>query len=255
MTPDSGHVPHHLGEHLASKALRLLDGGMPTDLERLAVLLGVEEVRKSQLREDGRTTWTDGRPVVELRSDRPLQRQRFTFAHELGHVLLASNRLTDVRLRTQSLDQDAEETLCDWVAAALLMPAHWVRPLLDRPITLPRLRAIANSANVSLSAAAVRVSELGRRPCILLRWQRSSAGGWHLVGQAGVPAPLVGTLSLDVEDGRLFNALARRDERCELRLSSAGRPLEPAPAEASKRGTTVMTLITCDLRQPSSEPH
>ena len=66
---------------------------------------------RPQLTEDGRTTWVDGKPRIELRKDRPATRMRFTLAHEIAHVLIERDQT--VARRTQGLNHDDVEILCD----------------------------------------------------------------------------------------------------------------------------------------------
>ena len=247
-------LPSQLGEQLAQLALTCTDATLPVNLDNLAAALGVQSVRVADLHEDGRTTWVGGRPHIEVRADRTPQRQRFTLAHELAHVLLANNRETDVRLRTKSFDQPAEERLCDWIAAAILMPLAWVQPLAARPMTLSRLRAIATSADTSLSAAAVRVSEVGRRPCMLLRWRRSPRGQWVLVGMAGVPTEFVGKTSVTGATHDRLEAVSARSMRTEVELAIDGVPIEVRSAEVCLRGGTLLMLITEALRPAAGRP-
>lgn len=146
--------------------------------------LGVSEIVRTSMIEDGRTTWTAGRPRIELRADRSLQRSRFTLAHEIGHLLIA--RDDSVARRTHALEGDDVEKLCDWIAASILIPRQWIAMFARRDrYDLSLLRLIANKADVSLSAAAVRLAEVSDRTCVLLRWQRAPTR-WVVIGQAAV---------------------------------------------------------------------
>ena len=131
---------------------------MPIDLSKIAASLGVLEILDTELTEDGRTTWVDGRPRIELRADRPVTRKRFTLAHEIAHILLELDQ--SVVRRTQGLDRNGVETFCDWTAASILMPRTWVQRYAERDhYNLSLLRLVAHRADVSLSAAAVRLAE------------------------------------------------------------------------------------------------
>ncbi len=78
---------------------------------------------------NGLSARVDGKPVIAVGEDWPGDRQRFTLAHELGHLIL-SGRLAP------GLD---EEKACDRFAGAFLVPAnavhltlgpqrHWLEP-------------------------------------------------------------------------------------------------------------------------------
>lgn len=105
-------------------AVAELGGAVPVDLERITEALGVTEVVRTPMVEDGRTTWGGGRPSIELRGDRSAQRSRFTLAHEIGHILIARDEA--VARRTHQLEGDDVEKLCDWIAASILMPRRWI---------------------------------------------------------------------------------------------------------------------------------
>lgn len=67
-------LPRVLGDRLA-QTVEQLGGPVPVDLHRLAAAVGVTEVVTSNLTEDGRTTWVNGRPRIELRADRTARRR------------------------------------------------------------------------------------------------------------------------------------------------------------------------------------
>ncbi|MEX0832945.1 MAG: ImmA/IrrE family metallo-endopeptidase [Actinomycetota bacterium] len=77
----------------------------------------------------------NSRNVIGVNSAHPQTRQRFTVAHELGHLLLGDGRkrtVLDRELRVDFRDQvsstasSAEEIKANSFAAALLMPRTWV---------------------------------------------------------------------------------------------------------------------------------
>ena len=62
------------------------------DVISLAGAMGVVRIELRDCLEEGRVERsTSGEAVVVLRRDAPRQRQRFTLAHELGHVTLQSD--------------------------------------------------------------------------------------------------------------------------------------------------------------------
>lgn len=234
-------IERGLGERLA-QTVEQLGGPVPVDLERLAAALGVREILPTDLTEDGRTTWVDGRPRIELRADRPATRTRFTLAHEIGHILLDQDET--VAHRTHGLAHDDVETLCDWIAASILMPRDWVRRYSNRDrYNLTLLRLVAHKADVSLSAAAVRIAEVSGRPCMLLRWQRAPSR-WVVIGQAAVPTQYVGNLQASPATSEALDALPnKRDLWRELSLVSGATALV-GDAHVDRSGKTCMTLFT-----------
>jgi len=242
-----------LAEHLARRVLDDAGEWPPVDLSNLARYLGVRRIHRTEITEDGRTIWIEGRPEIELRIDRSSTRTRFTLAHELGHVLLQTDRTSAAR-RTNSLTHNDEETMCDWIAAALLMPSDWVRPYAVRqPLTLSLLRLVAHRAEVSLAATAVRLSEVGRRTCMLLRWRRSK-DRWILAGQAGVPADIAGFIELANETNELMSTLPRhRDTWSSIRVVSDGRRFH-GTAQLDLGVMNSLMLVT-ELYKEDERPH
>lgn len=234
-------IERGLGERIA-RTIRDIAGPPPVDLEALAGALGVEAIRYTDLTEDGRTTWVDGKPHVDLRSDRPAARTRFTLAHEIGHILIDADE--SVAHRTHGLAHDDIETLCDWIAASILMPREWVSSYARRErYTLSLLRVVAHRADVSLAAAAVRMAEVGGRTCMLLRWERAPQR-WLVVGQAAVPPRYAGTLQATPDTSMALDAMpSRRDLWRELTLTAGTTPLV-GDAHVDRSSQTCLTLFT-----------
>jgi hypothetical protein len=86
---------------------------VPVDVERLARAEGFTIKRRPLGDDDGETV---GR-CITVNSDHPLVRQRFTVAHELGHVVMHSSHGTD----------DESERQADVFAGALLIPRDALR--------------------------------------------------------------------------------------------------------------------------------
>lgn len=139
-------------------------GGAPraVDLDAVARELRVR-VRQAPASQAwrGLTRWEDGLPVVYLRDGLAGEsRLRFTFAHELGHVLVERARVHDSTLPAGGWDL---ERLCDAVAGAMLLPADDMRGLARRDsLSIGDFQAMAGAYRVTLSAVAVRLRRVGR---------------------------------------------------------------------------------------------
>jgi hypothetical protein len=258
--PDiAARLPSGLGEHLASIALQACPSDPPVDLDAIARALKVAQVVGADMVEDGNTTWTGDGPVIRLRVDRSAKRTRFTFAHELAHVLIAEN--PRVARRTRSLQPEIEELLCDWVAAAILMPHSWMQRFAQRDrFSLSLIRLISHRADVSLSAAAVRLAEVSKRLCMLLRWRRAREDQWVLAGMAGAPPALVGGLALTDPSVEDINHAWSRDSWLELGLEGSGQRVEGL-AHVDRGRSTCLTLFVslqeaagAESAPPTSQP-
>jgi Zn-dependent peptidase ImmA (M78 family) len=151
----------------------------PVDVEALANLLGVRVVHDRLEREiSGMLVRPDGDapPVIGVNSYHPIGRQRFTIAHELGHLHLHRGRevIVDHAVRgrvnfrdpTSSLATDREEIEANAFAAALLMPGEWVAEQLDLRLQERRhptgiVEALAEVFGVSRVAMENRLMNLG----------------------------------------------------------------------------------------------
>ncbi|MGE5154653.1 MAG: helix-turn-helix domain-containing protein [Bdellovibrio bacteriovorus] len=88
-------------------------------------------------------------PCIFLNRNMPADRQRFTLAHEIGHIVMH-------RVPTPNLEQEANA-----FASALLMPARDIRPSLTGGLSLARLGALKLEWRVSMGALAMRAKQLG----------------------------------------------------------------------------------------------
>ncbi|WP_030544135.1 XRE family transcriptional regulator [Streptomyces albus] len=175
------HVQRHTeqGTLLAEDALaRLASAGIPSvaalETEELIAAceqhFGVDVAITALPRGvDGLTWQTDGFRLVLLRRTDTWTRQRFTLAHELGHILardaqelLAENSVAPGR------QQDPTEVRANVFAAKLLMPEQEVRaafgegaPEGGAPLTDEVFKKLVVRFRVSPSALAARLHQLG----------------------------------------------------------------------------------------------
>ena len=104
------------------------------------------------------------RPRVIVEKRAPSVRQRFTLAHELGHVLIPWHfgRIVDsIDLADSPVDDYFElESEANRFASELLMPEQWVRDQIGRfDDPLQALLEIARAADVSVQAARIKFLE------------------------------------------------------------------------------------------------
>lgn len=115
----------------------------------------------------GLVIFIGGTPVVAVRAQDSHRRQRFSAAHELGHVLLAHHDTFHVDLtRADGVPPDynwRHERAANDFAAALLMPAALLQESMQH-VVRPTAAALADSYDVSEQAMSIRLSTLGIRP-------------------------------------------------------------------------------------------
>ena len=88
-------------------------------------------------------------PCIFLNRNQSSDRQRFSLAHELGHIVMH-------RVPTPTMEDEA-----DAFASALLMPARDVRPYLTGRLTIQRLAALKPVWRVSMQALLYRAKSVG----------------------------------------------------------------------------------------------
>ncbi|GJM36847.1 MAG: hypothetical protein DHS20C19_02140 [Acidimicrobiales bacterium] len=134
---------------------------VPLDLALLSEKVGIGVVREMEIPELGRVSYSSATPTITLRRSLSLPRKRFTWAHEIGHVLLDGPYDAYRSGSHSGTLAQAKERDCDRLAAALLMPRPWALKMFSkRRLTLSRLEAARKSANVSWTAAFRRSKSL-----------------------------------------------------------------------------------------------
>lgn len=161
-----------------SKAQEILEfqgvATAPIPVEAVARNLGaivVYEAMESDL--SGMLQRQADKPVIGVNSFHGTARQRFTIAHECGHLVLHSKDLfIDVGVRrrdgTSSLGTDQEEIDANRFAAGLLMPRDLVRAHVTQLLTKkPEISVddlvtrLARTFDVSSQAMEIRLTDLG----------------------------------------------------------------------------------------------
>jgi Zn-dependent peptidase ImmA (M78 family) len=145
----------------------------PVDVYVLAERLGVQVVRTNMNQDVSGMLLRDGDALtVGLNRRQAPQRQRFTLAHELGHLRLHRGRplivdsLVRVNLRdaTSATATDREEIEANRFAASLLMPEAMIRAAVANAATgrpAPLQRQLAQLFDVSAEALGYRLINLG----------------------------------------------------------------------------------------------
>jgi Zn-dependent peptidase ImmA (M78 family) len=140
----------------------------PVDIEAILKARGVVVKRHAIKEIDYAVTFFyRGRYYVSVNVCNP-GRDRWSLAHELGHIelghyrtydldTLAEDRLTEKERRI--LDREA-----DVFARDLLMPAAWVRSAVGGPARFGMIDELADMFKVSWEAMMIRMDELGLFP-------------------------------------------------------------------------------------------
>src|SRR6478752_5155479 len=145
---------------------------LPIDVDLIASVLGIRQ-RLAPLASAGRIfAEASGQLVMDVNAGDSEPRRRFTQAHELMHVAFPGFK-REARYRADdatgaSRRNREEEYLCDYGAAALLMPEQLVRETYRADDGLDTLEALANAAEVSLESAGNRLVSLATSPAVFM---------------------------------------------------------------------------------------
>ena len=151
-------------------------------------------------------------PVIVINKKHNGERQRFTLAHELAHLVLRSDNLSD----------DLLEKAADRFAGAFLMAKEMMLRVLGKhrtSISLGELAELKKIFKVSIASLVVRCSQLGviTRGLYGRLWAQIKALGWNDL-QSNEP-------------GRLEPEVPQRMERMCLRAVAEGAISEPKAAQ------------------------
>jgi hypothetical protein len=148
----------------------------PADLHALGRLLGVSSIQPRAMGADGYVgPLANGELVIRYREGNTDERNRFTIAHELAHIILA--RVQGMRIgvkRREIRSENAEERAVDRIASELLLPEASVSSLLwQRTQRGERywdsINALRHCFAVSTSTLVLRALELPRLTAVLFR--------------------------------------------------------------------------------------
>ncbi len=136
----------------------------PEAPEKLVEHLGVI-VRASPM--DGCDGWcltTGDKTIIRINSKLPAVRQRFTLAHELGHLILGVPTVVGESFEDMIRSDSNDERRVNDLASELLLPLKLVKAALPAPpVVAEALKKLAKKANVSELAAAIRVCNLAQQ--------------------------------------------------------------------------------------------
>ena len=148
--------------------------GPPTDLAKFGEFLGVVEVERKELKVDGMVLPKGSGYKVILNSSKAA-RSRFSWAHELGHIIVQSGSLAKPQFRGAPPSHKQLERLCDKIAAEVLMPEEQFRQhmksLGSNLSTIPRLARVFDS---SIESTAIRFTDFLPFPAVLSKWSVNS---------------------------------------------------------------------------------
>jgi hypothetical protein len=163
-------------------------GSIPVPLPILFKAMDVRKVKPvAMLLEGALRSGPSGFDIL-VREDRSVRRQRFTIAHELGHLLFyrfAERTKGGQRAEGKAAPAE-EERLCNVAAEEFLMPEWFVQKTFSMesdPLTC--IRIIARECNVSVEAALIRSAPFVNRKGALQLWRNDREWRLRLTQRTG----------------------------------------------------------------------
>src|SRR6266545_199287 len=135
-------------------------------------------------RYDAFSLWAEGatkRPVIVMSAGNPGDRQRYTLAHELGHLIMHNPRTVGSAI----VEKEANE-----FAAEFLLPEEAMRRELTSTLSLTELAELKARWGVSIAALVMRAFSLrvATRRQVAQRFQLLNKKGWRLAEPVAIPA-------------------------------------------------------------------
>src|SRR3990172_6760784 len=152
--------------NMARKALKDYDlSEVPTDLLKIFTQLGLKYIEMNDAEDiDGAIIEIGGKPAIAvLNKAKPLPRQRFTLAHELGHIFLAHTRRDiydpeesreNVRQLTDKLKPPKEKE-ADVFASELLIPYEQLKKYTADINNIEKLCGIFQTSKQAMTLAVM----------------------------------------------------------------------------------------------------
>ncbi len=143
-------------------------------LGRIAENFGAKTITKHRLDSAGMLVPKDDSYIIVLRESDPPARQKFSLAHEIGHILLKTASPLDIGTThlSHSWLADKEELLCDQLAAEILMPRltfeedAWVNGW-----NLTSLKTLCRKYETSMQATCRRMVDLMPEATVMAAWK------------------------------------------------------------------------------------
>lgn len=143
-----------------AQALRIAEESFPNAPEELVRQLGIN-VRYSKLNCDGWCLQLNNHSIIRINSEVASVRQRFTLAHELGHLILGFPSVVGESVSAFPVSASEEEKLVNLVASQILLPEKiLIEAISEIPITATLIKKLAKKAKVSELVVARRLATM-----------------------------------------------------------------------------------------------
>lgn len=187
-------------EKMASRVLAIRKLTPPFDLDQLATEYGELEYIPLPFGVDGITIGIGSatKPGILINTSAPTTRQKFTLAHEIGHIVIPWHTGTIVsHLSPRQVDSAymQMETEANRFAAELLMPSNWLVDEFQRAENVEQyFRSVLTQAGASKEATLNKILRPLAQPVVCIQIDGSSRALSARRSQTAPHLPELGTL-------------------------------------------------------------
>lgn len=166
-----GRPPELVLRDLCEQLIEESESEPPVDVERLASMRGIVDIREAEQSWAGMLLPNNGRMQVQVRAGDGRERQRFTVLHETGHTMLPGfSEKAHFRCGGPATE---EEQYCDLVASELLFPRKFFVPDLQQVgFGVDGLETLAARYQAGIEATAIRVVDIVKEPALIMVFRR-----------------------------------------------------------------------------------
>jgi hypothetical protein len=141
----------------------------PIDLRVVTERIGINRVRLAAIEPDAMLRALPTGYEIIIKRDAPRSRQRFSWAHELGHYFLDRPKVG--RRAFRGVTYEEVERACDKLAAQMLMPDHMFQYFATEVnYSLKGAANLSKLFETSIVATVRRLAELHPEHCVLTEW-------------------------------------------------------------------------------------
>ncbi|HEY6802436.1 MAG TPA: ImmA/IrrE family metallo-endopeptidase [Pyrinomonadaceae bacterium] len=198
------------------EAKKFAEAHFPEGPEKLAKKLGIEIYHGTLTGCDGWALSGPAGKLIRINSSVSVTRQRFTLAHELGHLLLAIPTVVGESVYDSLKSNSDEERRVNDLASELLLPESVVCQYVPSvPIVASQLKRLAEKSKVSQLSAAIRVANLSEEIGLVnasVAFFQNGGFEWHWSK----------TLRMTPQDAVALFQAAKRDHPKPVRIPQEG---------------------------------
>lgn len=147
------------------------------DLPKIASLLNAQIITRRMDGSDARLIRNDAGSVISINHSTNPQRQRFSIAHEIGHLVIDFAKSGFLCTKNDIIDTESgpspAEARANAFASQLLLPSYIFNPIFDQSKhSLSSIMKIATQFDTSITATAIKAIHRYKTPALVICHKR-----------------------------------------------------------------------------------